>query len=140
LTVVAFDGPTGIERWHRFIDGTDSYGVGVAVAVTEKGNVVAGGRLRNTGSCYDIVVLELHGTTGATVSERTYDGTATATACDSPGGEPCKFRCPFTAVGIDQDTLTGLTIDALGRVVFVGWQNDGRRGLHHALVGQILPR
>jgi hypothetical protein len=82
--------------------------------------------------------MELDGATGATVSEHLLDGSATATRCDQPKDvEPCRFRCPFTRVGIDQDTLTALAIDPLGRVVFTGWLNDGRRGRSHAFVEQL---
>ena len=138
FTVAAFDGTTGAERWHRFIDGSDGHGEGATIGVTARGNVVAGGRLRNAGSCYDVAVVELDGRTGTTVSERTLDGTATATKCDLPQDvEPCRGRCPFTRAGIDQDTLTALAIDPFGRVVFTGWLNDGRRGRETGFVMQV---
>ena len=100
FTVAAFDGTTGAERWHRFIDGSDGKGEGATIGATARGNVVAGGRLRNVGSCYDVAVLELDGRTGRTVSERTLDGTTTATKCEPPQEvEPCRGRCPLPPPG-----------------------------------------
>jgi outer membrane protein assembly factor BamB len=138
FTVAAFNGATGAERWRRLLEGTDGYGVGASIAVGPGGQVVVGGRLRNAGSCYDAAVLELAAATGATVAERTFDGTATATACDAPPDqEPCRFRCPFTGVGIDQDSLDSLAIDPQGRVVLAGRLDDGRRGRSHGFVAQL---
>ena len=111
---------------------------GATIAVTARGNVVAGGRVRNAGSWHDVAVVELDGRPGTTVSARTRDGTATATKCDLPRyDEPCKGRCRFTRKGIDQDTLTALAIDPFGRVVFTGWLNDRRRGRETGFVMQV---
>src|SRR5262245_25426403 len=136
LLVAAFDGNTGAERWRRVIEGTDGYGVGRAVAVTPSGNVVAGGRLRNTGSCYDIALVELAGTTGEVLSMQSFDGTTTARLCDST----CEYRCGFTPDGIDQDELYGLIVDVRGRAILAGAVDDGPRGRDRAFLAQVATR
>ncbi|HXJ33074.1 MAG TPA: PQQ-binding-like beta-propeller repeat protein [Candidatus Eisenbacteria bacterium] len=138
LTVAAFDGATGAERWRRLIKGTDGWGIGRSIAVGPGGDVIVGGQLRNVESCYDVAVLELSAATGATVMAQVLDGTATATACDAPRDqEPCRGRCPFTGIGIDRDELTSLAIDRNGRIVFSGTLDDGRRGRSHAFAAQL---
>jgi outer membrane protein assembly factor BamB len=131
--VAAFDGTTGAERWRRALEGSDAFGRAFAIAATPAGNVVAGGQFRNTGSCYDIALVELAGTTGDVLSTRSFDGTTTARLCDST----CEYRCRFTQDGIDQDTLYGLTVDGQGRAVVAGTLDDGPRGKDRAFLSQF---
>jgi outer membrane protein assembly factor BamB len=138
LTVAAFDGATGTERWRRFIEGSDGYGgEGASLGVTPSGGLVVGGQVRNTGTCYDILVAELSAATGATEVERNLDGTTRATKCDPPPCDPRGGECPFTREGIDQDTLNALTVDAQGRIVVSGRFSEGRRGRARAVVAQL---
>ena len=140
LAVATFDGATGAERWRRLVTGSDGFGVGSGIAVGPSGNIVVGGRLRNAVSCYDITIMELAATTGDVIATHTFDGTTTATLCDIPEGEACKQqRCPFTGHGIDQDTLTDLTVDGGGRIDATGVLSDGRRGRFRGFVTQLAP-
>ncbi len=68
MPVVAFDATTGMELWRKSIDGTitgaddndDAFGVGIDAA----GDVIAAGRISNTGTDDDLLVVKLLGATG----------------------------------------------------------------------------
>jgi len=136
LSVVSLDGATGAVRWRRDVQGSDGYGFGRAVV--ERGDdLLVGGDLRNLGSCYDVVALGLDEVSGATTSEQSVDGRATASVCDFP----CEGRgpCGPPRAAIDQDSLGGFAVDPRGRAILAGRIYDDSRGRGRAFVAR-MPR
>jgi cysteine-rich repeat protein len=77
FTVVALDA-SGVERWRRQLDGTavgtDDADEAFAVTIDADGDVVAAGRLSNTGTNDDLVVAKLAGDTGIELWRAEIDG------------------------------------------------------------------
>lgn len=60
VAVVKLDGATGVERWHRYVDGSaHDFDFGTQLAVTASGDVVAVGGVVNTESGNDVLVVRL---------------------------------------------------------------------------------
>jgi cysteine-rich repeat protein len=95
FAVVALDATTGTEMWRRSIDGTllggadedDAFGVAIDAA----GDVIAAGRITNTDTDDDLLVVKLAGATGADLWRTVIDGrndnadVAQALALDASG-------------------------------------------------------
>lgn len=105
FAVLKYDGATGAEIWRYTRDGTETpagldLDEGAAVAVDPMGDVLAAGRLHNTGSRTDFVVVKLAGGTGAELWRVEIDG-------------------PFTGIG-ESDEAKALALDAAGNAIAVG--------------------
>jgi cysteine-rich repeat protein len=140
VAVVALDPATGGELWRYVLNGTAT---GMAdeddaldVRIDGAGDVIAGGRISNTGTDDDIVVVKLAGATGIETWRRTIDGTnhntdvAQELALDPDGN--------VFVVGTVRDTgtradfllgkLDGATGGDLWRVVLDGAASAGDAG------------
>lgn len=74
VAVVKFDGATGAERWHRYVDGdAHEFDFGHDVAVDAAGRIAALGRVVNEATGDDLVVLHLE-PDGSEVWRRVIDG------------------------------------------------------------------
>ena len=74
FAVAKLDGASGAELWRQVINGTrpgSAVDQAVAVAVDARGDVVAAGRLDNSGTFFDFMVVKLRGTNGADFSPTT---------------------------------------------------------------------
>ena len=77
FAVVKLDGASGAELWRTEIAGTGDFSdVVSSVAVDGAGNAIAGGRLSNSGTFDDIMVVKLDGASGAELWRAEIIGTA----------------------------------------------------------------
>jgi len=96
--VIKFDGASGTELWRQVINGAaNGADQALSVAVDSKGNVVAAGRMANTGTSYDLTVVKFDGISGTELWHRVIPGAA---------GD---FSAPLV-----------ITLDAAGNVVAAG--------------------
>ena len=131
VAVVKFDGATGAERWHRYVDGVaHDFDFGSDLAVDASGRIAALGRVVNEGTGNDLVVLRLEAD-GAEAWRRVIDGGASgydvAEAVAIVGD-----RVVVTA-GIDGTTFDDTRFAALGLDAATGvevWRRvrDGEAG------------
>src|SRR5262245_31367511 len=111
FAVVRLAGGSGAERWRAELTGARagsdySYDVARCVAVDPSGDVVAAGFIEQPATDWDLAVAKLDGTTGIEQWRVLVAGTA----------------------GANRDVATGVTTDAAGDVVVVGYLFD-RYGL-----------
>ena len=108
-TIVKVSGATGAELWRRSLAGTfpDGYDEANVLALGSSGGAFVGGRVRNVGTAWDLLVARLSGADGSVVWRTEIDGTGTDTY--DPLGST-----------ITDGGFYGLTLDPAGDVLAAG--------------------
>ena len=133
FTVVKLDGARGVELWRYVIGGT-AFGFDNAHAVTVDGagDVVAAGRIVNTGTSDDFTVVKFDGVSGTELWHQVINGTANgvdralSVAVDSMGNVLATGATTNTGTGADFTVIKfdGMSGTELWRKTINGMAND----------------
>jgi len=131
VAVVKFDGATGAERWHRYVDGdAHEFDFGSDVAVDAAGRIAALGRVINEDTKADLVVLRLE-PDGSEAWRRVIDGGASgydvAEAVAIAGGRVV-VSAGIDGTGWDYTRFAAFGLDAASGVEVWRRLRDGDAG------------
>jgi len=106
FTVIKFDGVNGAELWRQVINGTANGfdEEASAVAVDGAGNVVAAGRINNTGTGFDFAVVKFDGSSSAVLWRQAINGQTNST--DSASAVAVDGAGNVVAAGLTDNTGT----------------------------------
>lgn len=115
VTVAKFASDTGAERWRRVIDGTlHANDFPARQLIVVEGDVLIGGTLLNVGTCEDLAIVKISGSTGEILWQQEIDGTSS--------NDYCLFECDadLCIPERDRDAAYGMAVDGSGRVIAIG--------------------